>query len=492
MAVLEIKNLTFSYPSSDNNALSGINLSVNEGEFCLVIGRSGSGKSTLLRLLKKEIAPFGKIDGEINLCHDKIGFVSQDIESNIVTETVRGELAFAPENMGAPKNKINLKIAEIANYFSLGGVINNKIETLSGGMKQMAALASVMTAEPKILVLDEPTSQLDPVSAENFINKIVKLNKEQGITVILSEHKIDNILPLADKIIVLDGGKVAFCGAPNEAVNFLIDTDNELCAMLPTYTLALLSHPISFADAKKHADEITPKSNITYQKREPALTAKSISFAYGRGQRDVFFSLDYAAEKGKINAIIGANGSGKTTLLKCFSKIYKCYSGKIKACGKTAYMPQNVKTLFLFDTVGEEVSSIEILNQFSLGGFENQNPFDLSGGEAQRLALAKIISIGADIILLDEPTKSIDCVFKTELAEILKSLANSGKTIIFATHDLEFAGRYADNVSFLFDGEIITSAPRREFFSSLDVYTTALSRLTSGTVVSLDDIEVAP
>lgn len=491
MALLEIKNLSFSYPNGKENVLNKINLTVNDGEFCVLIGKSGSGKSTLLRLLKKEIAPYGNINGEISINSKNIGFVNQNVESNIVTDTVLGELSFAPQNYGKNRDEINLKVAEISNYFNLNNYIGEKIENLSGGSKQMISLASVMTMSPDILLLDEPVSQLDPVSSENFINTVVKLNKEQGITVIISEHKIENVLPFADKIIVLEGGKVSFCGTPLETAKFLVESDSEIKDVLPPYTFLTKEREIYFSNAKKFSAEIKAKSIKPYTKSEKTLVAKDISFAYKRGLKDVFFSLDYSAEKGKINAIVGANGSGKTTLLKCLSNILKCYSGKIKTKGKTAYLPQNVSTLFLKDTVLEEVSDVDILKKFNLEKYIEQSPFDLSGGEAQRLALAKVISLDADIILLDEPTKSVDVVFKKEFALILKELANNGKTIIIVTHDLEFAGKYADVVSFLFDGKIIASSPRREFFSRLDVYTTSLSRLTNGRAVSLDDVEVA-
>lgn len=491
MALLEIKNLSFSYPNGKENVLKNINLAVNDGEFCVLIGKSGSGKSTLLRLLKKEIAPYGNISGEIVINSENIGFVNQNVESNIVTDTVLGELSFAPQNYGKSRNEINLKVAEISNYFNLNNYIGEKIENLSGGSKQMISLASVMTMSPDILLLDEPVSQLDPVSSENFINTVIKLNKEQGITVIVSEHKIENVLPFADKIIVLEDGKVSFCGTPEETAKFLVESDSEIKDVLPPYTFLTEEREISFSRAKKFAEKIKEKNITPYVKSEKTLVAKDISFAYKKGLKDVFFSLDYSAEKGRINAIVGANGSGKTTLLKCFSKILNCYSGKIKTKGKTAYLPQNVETLFLKDTVLEEVENIDILKKFNLEKLAEQSPFDLSGGEAQRLALAKVISLDADIILLDEPTKSVDVVFKKEFSGMLKELANNGKTIIIVTHDLEFAGKYADLVSFLFDGKIIASSPRREFFSSLDIYTTSLSRLTNGRVVSLDDVEVA-
>lgn len=491
MAVLEIKNLKFSYPNSSKRALNGVSFQVEQGEICLVIGKSGSGKSTLLRLLKKEISPYGKTEGEIKVNCSEIGFINQNVESNIVTDTVTGELAFPMENSGKSNKEISLKIAETASYFNLNSMINERTDNLSGGTKQMLSLASVMSASPELLVLDEPSSQLDPVSSEIFINAVLKLNREQGVTVMISEHRIDNLLSSVHKVLVLDKGQALFFGTPEETAGFLINTDNEMKRILPPYTLVLQEHPIEFSKAKQLADKIQIKAGGEYIGSETALTAKNISFAYKKGLPDVFFQLDYKAEKGRINAIVGANGCGKTTLLKCFSGILKCYSGKIKAKGKTAYMPQNVQTLFLHDTVSDEIHSDELLKALGIEELAKQNPFDLSGGEAQRLALAKILSSGADILLLDEPTKSVDAVFKHEFALMLKSLCRQGKTVVIVTHDLEFAGGYADRVSFLFDGRIVADAPKRAFFAGLDIYTTALSRLTGGNAVSADDIEVA-
>ena len=491
MALIEIKNLIFSYPQCEENALDGVELSVEEGEICLVIGKSGSGKSTLLRLLKKEIAPYGNRSGEISVKTDSIGFVNQNIESNIVTDTVRSELAFAPQSMGKSREKTALCIAEAASYFNLSEVFNQKTESLSGGTKQITALASAFTAGAELLILDEPVSQLDPAAAEEFINIILKLNREQGTTVLISSHRIENVLPYADKVAVMEAGKIIFCGTPAETARFLITNGNDMKAALPPYTQVFQGNPIDFREAKRVAGELTYKDRKTAEKNENAISVKEICFTYKKGLPDVFYGLDYKAEQGKINAIVGANGSGKTTLLKCIGGVLKCYGGKIKAKGKTAYMPQNVQTLFVRDTVLEEIGNGELLTRFGLNELADRNPFDLSGGEAQRLALAKIMSVNADILLLDEPTKSVDTPFVAEFAKMLRGLTNEGKTVIFATHDLEFAGRYADNAAFLFDGKIAANASAREFFSMLETYTTSISRLTKGKAVSVDDIEVA-
>ncbi|MCD7872174.1 MAG: energy-coupling factor ABC transporter ATP-binding protein [Clostridiales bacterium] len=489
MGAIEIKNLTFSYPLSPGYALSNVNFSVADGEFCILCGKSGSGKSTLLRLLKKEIAPAGNLTGNISEKENKIGFVDQNVESNIVTDTVFGELAFSLQNTDMSRDEIYLRIAEAASYFNLNGYINERVENLSGGTKQILALACVMEENPGVLLLDEPCSQLDPVSSENFINMVLKLNREQGITVIMSEHRAADLFEYSDKILFLNGGKTEFCGKADDFADYLVNSNSNMKNILPSYSLILKNHPVGFSKAKKSISELKAKEIQTKSESKISLCAKRLAFTYKKNMPDVLYDLNYTAYYGCINIIIGANGSGKTTLLKCLSKILKPYSGKVRCNGKIAYMPQNVQAMFLEDKVMLEVQNKSLLEKFGLSSLENCNPFDLSGGEAQKLALAKITDCGADVILLDEPTKSIDAAFKSDFAEMLRDMCRKGKTIVAVTHDLEFAGRYADYAAFLFNGEIIAQSGAKEFFSSLKIYTTALSRLTQGKIISVDDAE---
>ena len=491
MALVEIKNLTFAYPGSEKNALCGVDLSAEAGELVVVCGTSGGGKSTLLRLLKKEIAPYGKLSGRIEAENCEIGFVGQNVESNIVTDTVLGELAFALECRDFTDKEISLKIAQAASYFNLNKYINEKTDSLSGGVKQLLALACAASVNPRLLLLDEPCSQLDPISAQNFKNTVLRLNRELGVTVVASEHS-PQLLPHADKILFLENGKAQFCGCPEEFAHYLLENEMPFSLILPPYTRLLKSRTLDFAAARREIADVQARPCEDIQKHAAAVTVKNLAFAYGRKQPDILFGMDYTAEQGRINAIVGANGCGKTTFLKCLAGILRPYGGKIKKNGKTAYLPQNVQTLFLYDSVNKEVNSKALLSRYGLDAFRQRNPFDLSGGEAQRLALAKIEQTGADILLLDEPTKGTDPVFRAKLAGILKAWCAAGKTIILSTHDLEFAGRYADNVAFLFGGNIVCTERRRKFFAALDIYTTSLSALTNGRIVSIDDAEVSP
>ncbi len=491
MAQIEIDNLSFTYSGSKSKALKNINLQIDKGELCLMIGKSGSGKSTLLNLLMKNKSVYGSIEGKIKIDAKNTAIINQYVESNIINDTVFGELSFFPSNLGYEREKILCKIAETANYFNLTDYIDSKTYELSGGEKQILSLASVMSSDPDVLLLDEPTSQLDPVSAELFINTILKLNREMGITVIIIEHRADALMGIADKIIMVEDGKLKFSLPAQEAAEQLIKENNEMKDILPSYCQLLPNHPISFAKAKETEEKIKYREIFqNTEKTKIGLKAKNIFFYYVKGKNILSF-LNFSAYAGKINVIVGANGVGKTTLLKCLASVLKCQSGSVKCTGKTFYLPQNIKTLFLEDKVSDEAENDEeLLKMFNLEDLREQSPFDLSIGEQQRLALLKAVKSKAEILILDEPTKGIDVVFKSQLSDMLCALASEGKTIIMAVHDLEFAADTGDYISLLFDHEITYTDSVHNFFSSFSMYTTALTRLTQGRIVSKREAEV--
>lgn len=490
MAAVKIKNLSFRYPAETEYALKNVSLAVEPGELVLLCGRSGGGKSTLLRLLKKELAPHGEINGSIDVSGGEIGFVAQNVQSNMVTDTVLGELAFQFECRGYSNQRISLMIAQTASYFNLNNYINSKTALLPGGVKQLLALACASCVGPDILLLDEPCSQLDPVAAENFRNAVLRLNRERGVTVLVSDHSA-GFMRYADKALLLEGGAARFYGSPQQLAQFCAGDENGASLLLPPYTRLLPSRTLSFARAREEIKAVKEKPFTEPQPPAAAVKLRSLAFAYEKKLPDVLFALDYTAYSGRLNALVGANGSGKTTLLKCAAGLLKPYGGRIKLSGKTAYMPQSVQNMFVCDTVGEEINDPALLEKYALSRLASRSPFDISGGEAQRLALARVEAAGADIILLDEPTKGVDPIFKPQLAHILRGWCAAGKTVIFSTHDLEFAGRFADYAAFLFGGAIVAEAPRRSFFSALDIYTTSLCALSGGRIVSIDDAEAA-
>lgn len=486
MALFETKNLTFSYPCSDKKALDNINIGIKQGDFILVMGKSGSGKSTLLRLMKKEIAPVGTIDGEINIDCDSIGFVGQNPETSFVCDNVRGELAFALENEGLSNDEITVRIGETASFFNLNNLLDKKIEELSGGEKASVAIASAVISDVKALLLDEPLSQLDPKAVKTVSSMLKRINEELGVTVVVVSHSSEDFIDFCDRIVILENGKIICDDTANNAKN-----NDTFLLYFPICTRLFAQRPLNIKSAVSLADKFSEKPIEIQNENEICVQLKNVSFTYNKNQKDILSRLDYKAYKSQINCIIGANGSGKTTLLKLIAKIKKPYSGKVKINGKCAYMPQNVRYLFTKDTVGEEIKK-ETAERLCISDCLAQHPFDLSGGQAQKLAFAILLEQNADILLLDEPTKAFDEFSKNDLKTLLLEFKKQGKTVIMVSHDLDFVGDIADNVSFLSDAVISKAGARREVFSSLKFYTTQVRRITKrylSSAVSMEDIE---
>ncbi|MBQ7741137.1 MAG: ATP-binding cassette domain-containing protein [Eubacterium sp.] len=472
MEKIKLEKVNFTYPEGSKKALEDISFSVNEGEFCLVSGASAAGKSTLMKLLKAEIAPKGELSGEIRV-NGIAGYVSQNVSESIVCDRVRSELSFGLTGEGMSSGEAELLVAETASYFNLESKLDSEISKLSGGEKQMVNLAAVMITKPDILILDEPCSQLDPVSAERFMNTVKRLHRDFKTTVIISEHSSEEVYYLADSVLLLEGGRLLIKDAPQCVLDFCKSTENKMLCSFP-----LKMRLASFEAKPAENGEKMPKTD---------LEAKGVFFAYEKGE-GVLGGLDLSVFENKINAVIGPNSSGKTTLLKVIAGVYKPLGGKVKTKKSVSMLPQNVFDLFTKDTCEEEIAFGEITSFLEIDEIKKQHPFDLSGGQAQRLALAKVLETGADIILLDEPTKGLDAVLKIKLGELLGDLCKKGKTIVIVTHDTDFAGEYADYVSFLSKGRIITTSGRREFFSRLNFYTTEISKLSAGKCAGLRDI----
>ena len=461
MEACKFKSVSFTYPNRNIKALDGVTFEVQKGEFCVVLGKSASGKSTMLKLLKSEIAPHGTLDGDITVS-GTVGYVSQHFEESLVTNTVRSELAFSPENAGLSADETELLVAETAAYFNLADMLDSEICELSGGEKQILCLACVMIMKPDILVLDEPTSQLDPVSAELFLNVIRAMRRDFNSTIIMSDHSLERVYDMADSVLVLDDGRLLVKDEKEAAASTLCDSNHAMKNALP---------------AKLRVDG--GSDSRTAEPGETALNARNIYFSYTKGD-DVLKALNLKIYRNKINVIIGPNASGKSTLLKVLCGVRKPYRGKVKADGRVSMLTQNVYDLFMRDTCGEETAFGELTDFLEISDIKDFHPYDISGGQAQRLALAKVLETGADIILLDEPTKGFDCVLREKLIELLHKLTAQGKTVVIVTHDLEFAGACADSVSFLSDGRIAASMAGNALFSRLRFYTTPMSRLTDG------------
>lgn len=518
---IKIKNLIFSYPNSEKTALNDINLTVNQGEFVTICGKSGCGKSTLLRHLKPILTPHGKTSGEIYFNGksiydlsdreqaENIGFVMQNPDNQIVTDKVWHELVFGLESLGINSAEIRSKAAEMASFFGIQNWFYENVANLSGGQKQILNLASVMVMNPTLLLLDEPSSQLDPISAHDFFTMLERINTELGVTIILSEHNLSEVFPLSDKGVVMEDGKITAENTPYKIGEEL--KQNSMFAALPTPTKIYYSLgnnsgncPITIRDGHKWLEKQQINEHFEFKSEknrintEPILELKDVWFRYEKNSDDILKGLSFKVHENEFYAIVGGNGVGKSTALSVISKINKPYRGKvfINDDTKVAVMPQNPQSLFLKKSVLEELydavfdvekekrkNEIEyVMKLCELDNLLENHPYDLSGGEQQRVALAKMLLRKPDLLVLDEPTKGFDACFKRKLAMILKSLQKNGMTVLMVTHDIEFCAEYADICAMFFDGNIVSEAPPRKFFAENNFYTTSAKRMADGII----------
>ena len=541
MEILSIKDLTFSYPNKENFALQNVNLSINSGDFVVVCGQSGSGKTTLLRMLKKEIAPYGEKQGAVyykgedveklddKISAQKIGFVFQKPDQQIVTDKVWHELAFGLESLGYDSDYIRLRVGEMANYFGITSLFRKKTTELSGGQKQLMNLASVMAMSPDVIILDEPTSQLDPITANDFITTLKKINDELGLTVIIIEHRLQEVFPIADKVAVMEDGKV-----------ICYDTPRNVCEKLSNHPMSQ-GFPSAVRIWQKSGSKgecpLTVKEgrnfiNLNFSERklplrntipntEDIITLKDVFFRYEKGGNDILSGTNLSIKKGEHFCILGGNGSGKTTTLKILAGLLKPYRGKViidnnKMTKKTtadfnrlgvAMLPQNPESVFLKSRVIDDYTELCKIKGIEKSDYEDKinsvaeklgikdllenHPYDLSGGEIQKCALGKVLISEPKILLLDEPTKGVDAYSKLSLSKILQEIKSDGVTIITVTHDVEFASIVADRCGLFFDGEVLSSLVPQEFFSKNNFYTTASSRISRdkfANAVTVDDV----
>ena len=542
MEILRVDGLKFSYPNQLKKALNNINFSIDEGDFVLICGESGCGKSTLLRHLKPELSPHGQVSGDIYYYSQKIndysskqlaseiGYVLQNPDSQIVTDKVWHELAFGLENMGLDTQSIRLRVAEMASFFGIQGWFRKNVNDLSGGQKQLLNLASIMAMQPKILILDEPTSQLDPIAAKDFIDTLVRINKELSTTIIMTEHNLEDIYSVCDKVIVMEDGKV-ICNDTNYKVVDILsrDKNHKMVKSLPTpskiynqlngYLEGASKSPLTVKDCRQwlndSMDEVTitklddteTEINISKKDREIAIELKDVYFQYNKISEPTIRDLSFKVYKGEIYSILGGNGTGKSTTLSLVARQRKPQRGKIfinniemkKYNNKSLYennlalLPQNPQSLFVFETVREDLEEVLILQNkdreyidkevkrvsklLDIEHLLEHHPYDLSGGELQRAGMAKVMLLNPKIILLDEPTKGLDAYCKEEIGKMLMKLRDMGVTIVVVSHDIEFSARYSDRCAMFFDGSIVSEGTPKEFFLGNNFYTTVSNRI---------------
>ena len=556
MNCIEIEKFSFLYPQQTVPALAGVDMTVEEGSFVVLCGKSGCGKSTLLRQMKSVLASHGQKRGciryfgtELEKVDERtqsaeIGYVLQNPDNQIVTDKVWHELAFGLESLGYDSATIRLRVAEMASYFGIQAWFLRNVNELSGGQKQLLNLASVMAMHPRLLILDEPTSQLDPIAASDFLETVRKINRDVGTTVILTEHRLEDVIPWADQVYVMDSGRMIADGMPSEIGRKLKELGHDMFLSMPTPMQVYAGVESSQAcpltvrqgrrwlekeldnvdlkaveyetDSVKHKTGfVRKKTHVSSGKEIPEIRLRDIWFRYERELPDVVKGLSLDVRKREIFALVGGNGTGKSTTMNLIARIRCPYRGKIWLEGKNiekytdnelyhgflGVMPQNPQSLFVKKTVRDDLYemidgkrekksdafSIDMSKKDAVAGIVSltkledlldRHPYDLSGGEQQRLALAKVLLLRPRILLMDEPTKGIDNHYKKELGEILRKLTEHGVTILLISHDVEFCAQYADRVGLFFEGNVVTNKPAKEFFAGNSFYTTAANRMS--------------
>lgn len=540
MEILHLEDLSFCYNGAEKPAIEHISLSVNRGKFVVVCGESGCGKTTLLKLLKRELAPAGtqtgkifyngvlqqELDEKTSAC--EIGFVLQNPDSQIVTDKVWHELAFGLENMGLATNVIRRRVGEMASYFGIQGWFHKNTNELSGGQKQLLNLAAVMVMQPKVLILDEPTGQLDPIAAADFIATLQKLNRELGLTVILVEHRLEEVFPVADKVLFMENGGVLLYDCPKKIGARLsqICKTHPMLQGLPSavrifQALNLSGEcPLTVKEGRDFLEKhFLPENGARFLLKagqsgggseEPAVELKNVWFRYEKDLPDVLRGTSLQVRCGEVYCVLGGNGTGKTTMLNVISGLNKAYRGKVLINGKPirqykgnslyrgtlAFLPQNPQTVFVKDTVEGDLTELlqalevpknkrqekvaAVAEKMGVQHLLKRHPFDLSGGEQQKCAIAKMLLLEPKILLLDEPTKGLDAYSKQALKKVLSGLKKSGLTILMVTHDVEFAAENADRCALFFDGENLSADVPERFFAQNNFYTTAANRMARG------------
>lgn len=535
-ACFTIDHLSFRYPEQAVKALDELSLTILQGEFLVLCGPSGCGKSTLLRQLKTVLAPHGHRTGRIlfegipldeldqRTQSSRIGFVQQSPENQIVTDKVWHELAFGLESLGYDTPTIRRRVAEMASFFGIQTWFYKSVTELSGGQKQLLNLASIMAMQPSVLILDEPTSQLDPIAASDFLATLGKINRELGTTILLTEHRLEEALPLASRAAVMDRGRLLCEGTPQSVGAQLKNTGHAMFLAMPAAMRIWASIestepcPVTVREGRYwltnfshgHPLRALPEEKAHCFAEETVIRANEVWFKYDRDLPDVVRGLTLEVKKGEFLALLGGNGTGKTTSLKLLSGLLLPYRGEVETNGSVGVLPQNPQALFVKKTVREDLFEIyrgkrvdratqeeNVARAAALCQLDellDRHPYDLSGGEQQRAALAKVLLLNPDILLLDEPTKGLDAEFKQTFAQIIQMLLRQGVTVLMVSHDIEFCAQYAHRCALFFDGGIVTADTPRSFFSGNSFYTTSANRMSRGIVdgaVTVEDVVCA-
>lgn len=513
-AVFSIRDLTFSYPQAETPALQALSLEIEPGAFVVLFGPSGCGKSTLLRQLKPLLTPHGRQTGEIlfegaplsaldqRTQSARIGFVMQSPDNQIVTDKVWHELAFGLESLGYDTPTIRRRVAEMASFFGIQNWFYRPVAALSGGQRQLLNLASVMVLQPSVLILDEPTSQLDPIAASAFLSTLGRINRELGTTILLTEHRLEEAFSLATRVAAMDQGRLLCTGTPQQVGAALRTMAHPMFLAMPTAMRVWAATddsapcPVTIRDGRNWLRQFAAHTSLQalppapeVQPGAPVIRLQEVWFRYAQDAPDVVWELSVTVHAGELLAITGGNGTGKTTTLRLLAGLSKAYRGTLWRRGSVGMLPQSPQTLFVKKTVREDLLEVlpeqarrqaqidGIVQLCGLQALLDRHPYDLSGGEQQRAALAKVLLLDPEILLMDEPTKGLDAAFKQTFAGILEDLLRRGKAIVMVSHDIEFCAQYAHRCVLFFDGTIVAEGAPRAFFSGNSFYTTPANRM---------------
>jgi len=520
--------LSYSYPHATAPALADVSLEVAPGEFVLLAGRSASGKSTLLKAACGLVPHFhgGEIEGEIRVADldaiaagpgelaAAVGYLAQDPETQVVSTTVAAEIELPLEMRGDEPADRARAVEEVALALAIPHLLDRTVDTLSGGELQRVALAAALVTRPRLILLDEPTSQLDPVAGDELIWLLRRLNEEWGVAVLLAEHRLERCLAAADRVVAMEGGRISFDGSPSAFLTWARDSDPAL--ETPAARLFSLAGIDPLPTGVREARQTLRGMGITHPPNrasrrvsdphpsdpapESVLSAKNLWVELDRGEdlRDVLKGIDLTIRRGERVALMGRNGAGKSTLLRTAAGMHEPVVGKVDV-DSIALLTQNPGDYLVRERVGDELPGEEgaaALRVVGLEGKVDADPRDLSGGERQRLALAIALAgqmegeLLPGVVALDEPTRGMDHARKDELVALIARLAGDvdfvadGSTkstrtaaVVVATHDVEFASRFAERVVLLGDGVVIADGPSAEILSGGWYFATEVARV---------------
>lgn len=525
MEIFRLENLSYKYPQREEFALKDIDLRIDEGDFTLFVGASGSGKSTLARVLNGLIPEFygGNISGKayfrnMNLkglerkeISKEVGMVFQNPERQLIMNKVEEEIVFGCENLNMDLLAMKRRLAEVLSFMNLSALQVKNTQDLSGGEKQKVAIASVLAMNPKVLILDEPTSQLDPLSAQELFDILKRLNQELGFTVILIEQHLDKCFNLADKIILLEKGRIKYNASANKFVSWARNSHRDFIPLVAQlfadkYSINL---PLTINQGRSilNFHKLEQKEDLAqdFSNKKELIRVKNLNFSY-TNNNPIFNGIDLSLKEKEFLCILGNNGAGKSTLLKLLCGSLKPNSGEMLVLNQNplcikknalpkmiGYLSQNPNDYLFNDSVAEEVSYVlrnlnmpneglvnQLVEFMGLSNQKNINPRDLSTGQRQRVALAAVLASQPQILLLDEPTRGLDLNLKRSLGEKLCDLNQQGKTILLVTQDVDFAAEYAQRIVLLFNGEIVADGSKQEVLKNELFYSSSMSRLFQG------------